>query len=184
MPGCQQIHILVAQGALLIFEHLKGEPGIELGIVDAAAAQLAVLVMFYEVVIWILGECQRVEHQRVHRGHLVQAKMRGHSAKSGKVEVDQVVTQHKGLALCQVVKAGQRLVQSAVPIIEEEGPARTGRYCGKGMDAVVVTAHFKVQRQAVDQRHRINAVIASSQDVENPLHRAYLSAYVQPSNSQ
>ena len=80
MPGCKQVGVLVAQGVLLIFEYLKREPGVELRIVDSAAAQLPVLVMFYGVVVGILGKCQRIEHQRVDRGHLVQAKLWGHSA--------------------------------------------------------------------------------------------------------
>ena len=84
----------------------------------------------------ILWKCVRVEHQRVDRGHLVQAKMRGRSAKSGKVEVNQVVTQDERFALCQVVKTGQRLIQGAILIVEEEGLTRTGRYCGEGMDAL------------------------------------------------
>ena len=99
--------------------------------------------------------------------------------------MDQVVTQDKGFALCQIVKEGQRLIQSAVLIVEEQSFARTGRHLiREGMDALVLTAHFEVQRQAVEQRHRRIAVIASSQDVGNPVHRAYRSGYVKPSSSQ
>ena len=101
--------------------------------------------MFYEVVVGVLGKCQRVEHQGVDRGRLEQAKMGCHGAETGKVKVDKVVTQDEGLALCQFIKTRQRLIQGTVLVVEEDALARAGRYRGEGVDELVVTAHFQVQ---------------------------------------
>ena len=54
------------------------------------------------------------------------------------------------LGFKQFVTASQRLVKAAVLIIEDESFARAGAYRGKRMDALVTTAYFKVQGQAVE----------------------------------
>ena len=75
-----------------------------------------------------MWRCYRVEHQRVDRRRLTQAKL----GVATKIEVDQAMTQDKGFALCQIVKEGQRLIHNRpFFVVEEEGLTRTGCHCAK-----------------------------------------------------
>ena len=48
-------------------------------------------------------------------------------------------------------------------------------HCGKGVDALVVTANFNIQGQEVEQRRGGFAVIASPHYARDPVHRPYWS---------
>ena len=68
MPRCEQIRRSILKLVVLIGEDFQHKPGIPFGVVYSATFELAVLIVFDEVMIGIAGKGQRVKPQSVYGG--------------------------------------------------------------------------------------------------------------------
>ena len=65
VPGRQKVGVSFPQGAALVPEHFQRQPGVQLGIVQLAAPDSAVLIMLHEMVMGIAGKGERAETEGV-----------------------------------------------------------------------------------------------------------------------
>ena len=68
MPRCEQIRRCFLKLVVLIGEDFQYKPCVPFGIVDSTTFELAVLIVFDEVMIGIARKSQRVEPQSVYGG--------------------------------------------------------------------------------------------------------------------
>ena len=104
--------------------------------------------MFDEVVIGIAGKGERAEHQGVHRRELQQPQVGFGRREVGQVEGDQVVAQHEGRPIGELVQLGQGRGQIAAGM--HQAPAGIRAHRAKGVDAAVLLADLKVEREAAE----------------------------------
>ncbi len=104
VPGGKQIRRRPREGLELVPEELQSQTGVKLGIVHLAASETAVLVVLDKVVIGVAGKGERAQTQGVHHRQLQQVEVRLRRLQMGQIEGDQVVPQHEGRALGEVVQ--------------------------------------------------------------------------------
>ena len=136
----------VMQDTPLVMEEIQRKPGIELGVVQAPALELAVLVVLDQVVIGVAGKRQRIEPQRIDRRQLQQPKIGLRRCQMRKIKSNQVMTEQKGRALGESVQLGQRRRQVAAS--KYQAPAGIRAQRGESADAAVPDTDFEVQREA------------------------------------
>ena len=172
---------------LLVLEHPKRQPGVQVRVVALGALERRVLVVLDQMVIRVRRERQRVQPQSVHHRHPQQPQPGSGGLQMGKVELDDVVTHHKVSTPSQPVKRNKRLTNRApifgrcdiVTVQACDAPAglalRTGhvrpldalvrvgaRSC-QSVDAAVMPRDFKVDRQAARQHS-----VGSAHDLKMP----------------
>ena len=153
VPGGNQIRCFpgdALQCAPLVAEKVQRETGIELGIVQAPAFELSVLVVLHQVVIGVSGKSERIESQRVHRRHAQKPEVGLHRLELRKIEGDKVVPEQKGRSLGKRIQLVQCCRQVAA--LKHQAPARIGAQCGEGANATVPDADFEVQRHAARRK--------------------------------
>ena len=105
MPGREQLRRrLCLQGAPLVFEQLQRNTGVQLGVIDLAAPESAVLVMLDQVVVRITRKGQGAEAEGIHLRKLQQLQAGHGGLEMGDVEGDEIVTQQNVRPLCKVVQ--------------------------------------------------------------------------------
>ena len=70
MPGGEQVRRGIPESPPLVGENLDGQPGVQLGVVDAPTPELAVLIVLDQVVVGVSGEGQGIEPKCIDRRHL------------------------------------------------------------------------------------------------------------------
>ena len=126
------------------FEDLQRESGIQLGVVDASASELSVLVVLDKMVIGVPGEGEGIESERVDRRQPQEAQSRIGGLEVRQIEIDQVVAEQELCPIGKVVQLGQRRSQAAPIHRGLQGLASVRSYSRKRTDAVVPGADFKV----------------------------------------
>ena len=145
VPGGEQVGCGVGKGILLVGEEVEGELAVQVGVVSAAPAELALLVVLHQVVVGVAREGQRVESQRVHCREVQQLQVRFDGRQVEQVESENVVTQQEVRALSQVVQPGQGGGAGLRSVGESQGLAGVRAYCREGVDALVFDPYFEVQ---------------------------------------
>ena len=157
---------------LLVIEHLQRQTGVQIRIVTLGAFERRVLVVLDEMVVRVGRERQRIQPQRVHHRHPQQPQPGSGSLQMGKVELDDVVSDHKVGAIGEAVERRERLIDRA-PVLDRRNlislqagdasaclaittglqcpchaSARVGTHTRQRVDVAVPAGDFKVNRQA------------------------------------
>ena len=98
------------------------------------------------MVIGIAGKGERAEHQGVHRRELQQPQIGIGRGQVGQVKGNQVVAQHEGRPIGELVQLGQGRGQTAAGM--HQAPAGIRAHRAEGVDAAVLLADLDVQREA------------------------------------
>jgi len=96
-----------AQGVLLAPKNLQGQTGVQFWIVQLPALELAVLIVFDEMMVRIAGKSQWIEQQSIHHRQFEQAQIGFGRRQVRRVEGDQIVTEQEGAAFGEIVEFGE-----------------------------------------------------------------------------
>ena len=110
-------------------------------------------MVFDKAVIGIAGEGERAETQRVHRRQLQQPEIWLRRRQVGQVEGNQIMPQHDGRALGEVVEPRQSGEQTAAGMHQAPAGIRSNRR--QGMNPVVL-ADFQIQGEEAWRKNRIH----------------------------
>ena len=102
------------------------------------------------MVIGIARKGEGVEPQRIHRRQLQQPETRLCCFQMGQIEIDQVVAEQKVRAISEFVELCQCCRQ--VAIVEDQRLIDIRAYRGEGMNATILLADLKVERQATRRK--------------------------------
>ena len=67
MPGNKQFGGCLPELVVLVTEDFQNKPGVQFGVIYSTSFELAVLIVFDEVVIGIAGKGERVKPQSIYR---------------------------------------------------------------------------------------------------------------------
>ena len=106
--------------------------------------------MLDQVVIRVAGKGQRIEPECIYRGQPQQPQTGCRGLQMGQIEIDQIVAQQKVRATGKIVQLAQCRAQAIA------GPGKDERLTGfrthrrEFVDAAVLNADFKIQRDAIE----------------------------------
>ena len=130
---------------MLILKELQGELAVHVRVVDLGSVELAVLVMFYQVVVRVAGEGQRAESENVHCRELQQFQVWFGRGQVDYIEANYVMAQQEVCALGLVVQPGQGSVERLSSVGEYQGLAAVRVYCRECVDALIFYPYFEIQ---------------------------------------
>ena len=146
VPSSQDRRVCFGQSPALVVEDFQGQAGVELRVVDTAAFELAVLVVFDEVVVGVAGEGQGAELQGVNGRQPEQPQVGLGGLEVRQVEVDEVVAQQEVGAVSQPVESDQCRLETQAVAGKDQPLFGVGPYSRQGVDAGVLLANFEVER--------------------------------------
>ena len=88
----------------LVLEDLESQPCIELGVVQTPALKLAVLIVFYQVVVRIAREGERIELERIDARQLQDFQIRSGRHQVDRVEGDKIVSEQEARAIREAIE--------------------------------------------------------------------------------
>ena len=168
VPGGKELRVGFGQKLALIVEDFQGQAGVEFRVVDLSAPELAVLVVLDEVVIGVAGKGEGTQQQRIDRRQIQQAQVRLGGPEVRQVESDQVVAEQEVGAVCQLVKPVQCRLKAHAAFGKGQPVVGGGPHRGESVDAGVVLADLKVERQTCGERtvtHRRSSSIRNRHTV-------------------
>ena len=154
VPGEQQIGINLAECGALVFEERQREPGVVLWIVAPFADEIAILVVLDQVVVRILRERERTQHERVQGRTAEQSKIRCRGAQVRQVEVDQVVAEDDLRRFGEVVEFAQGIAELSTPELGANEGAAVRVDGGQGVDSLGSLADLQIDGEIAHQDSR------------------------------